>query len=457
MQGPARIFVQLATASLQKADGGRILYIPRVTNWAIWRIRPIGLLMVESPIPIGSNSTNCQYKEFRIRIIHSTLKYQKQQPSAKMDELSYETRKDLISVRSIVNAGRRCWCFTANNPRNYFKSPEDFMNSFVTNCAHRLRYAVFQEEKGKENSHYQGYIEFNQMVRFKWCANALGGHCHLEARRGTRQQARDYCMKLETRVRGPWEYGLWKPGGQGARADLLEVSDMVCAGGTLQDVSKEFPIQFIKYHRGITKLISLNIEVRTVAPTIVLCFGKTGTGKTRWAYDSYPNLYRKPCDTRWFDSYAGQKTLLLDDFGGASSKMSLNYVLQLLDRYPIQVEVKGDYIGLQATTIILTTNLHPKTWYDYSKREEQFNALARRFHKVLWFHTFGEPPKPVSIGTFFQDWWEDCSEDVYLIEETQEIKEESTSTQSSAPIVIDLTTSSSENEEDVDSSLDLFL
>ncbi len=367
------------------------------------------------------------------------------------------SQKDLRYVRRTVNASRRYWCFTANNPRKYFDSPEAFMTSLVKNCGHRLRYAVFQEEKGESNSHYQGYIEFHQMIRMKWLSTALGGHCHIEPRRGNRDQARDYCMKTDTRVRGPWEHGEFKLS-PGKRSDLLEVSDMVQAGCKIAEISREFPVQFIKYHRGISKLISLNIEVRMVAPTIILCFGKTGTGKTKWAYDSYPKLYRKPCDTRWFDTYADQKCLLLDDFGGASSKMSLNYVLQLLDRYPIQVEVKGDYVGLQATTIVLTTNLHPATWYDYSKREEQFNALARRFHKVLWFHTFGEPPKAVSVQTFFKEWWEGCSDDVYLIEETQELKtESSTQDYNSQTIFIDLTRSSSEAEEDVDSSLDLFL
>ncbi len=367
-------------------------------------------------------------------------------------------QKDLRYVRRTVNAARRCWCFTANNPRNYFKSPEDFMKCLVTNIAHRLRYAVFQEEKGEKNSHYQGYLELNTNARMKWISEALGGHCHLEPRRGTRAQARDYCMKADTRVRGPWEHGTWKAGGSGARADLLEVSDMVQAGCQIAEISREFPIQFIKYHRGISKLIHLNIEVRTVAPMVTLCFGKTGTGKTRYAYDTYPKLYSKPCDNKWFDGYSGQKCLLLDDFAGAASKVSLNYTLQLLDKYPIQVEVKGDYTHLQATDIVLTTNLHPATWYDYSKREEQFNALARRFHTVLWFHTFGEPPKRVSVQTFFKSWWEGCSDDDYLIEETQELKTEpSTQSYNSQTIFIDLTRSSSEEEEDVDSSLDLFL
>ncbi len=158
-------------------------------------------------------------------------------------------------------------------------------------------------------------------------------------------------------------------------------------------------------------------------------------GKTKWAYDTYPKLYRKPCDTRWFDKYIGQKCLLVDDFGGASSKMSLNYLLQLLDRYPIQVEVKCDYVDLQSTDIVITTNLHPQTWYNYEKRKEQYNALARRVHQVLWFKEFGKPAISVSVDTFFHSYWEDCADSEYLIEQTEEQTESTSQDSPSLPLL----------------------
>ncbi len=399
-----------------------------------------------------------------------------------MDKL---TQKDLRYVRQTVNAVRRHWVFTLNNPQKYVEDADKFIDHLNSKCRDRLRYAVFQLEKGDEGTpHYQGYLEFSQTVRMKWLFQILYSAAHVEARVRTREAARNYCMKHETREKGPWEYGVFKAGGSGSRNDLREVSDMVLAGSPIKEIANEFPVQFIKYHKGISKLISLNIEVRTVAPTIILCFGKTGTGKTKWAYDHYPKLYKKPCDSRWFDTYIGQKCLLLDDFAGASSKVSLNYTLQLLDRYPMLVEVKGDYVNLQSTTVVITTNLHPKTWYNYEKRAEQFNALTRRFHKVLWFSEFGKKPMLCSVDTFFKCWWEDCADEVYLIAETEDETEssevemssahtssdetppfipqhkkdeENTSTEPDDNVVIDLTSSSSDDEESVDSCLDLFL
>ncbi len=356
--------------------------------------------------------------------------------------------RDIMNVRRRVNAARRHWCFTLNNPSNYCPGAPEFITHVSNNTGGRLRYMVFQEEKASGHLHYQGYMEYSQMVTMKWVHTALFGAAHVEPRHGTRDQARDYCMKLDSRASGPFEFGRWLLK-QGKRNDLLEVADMVIAGAAIVDIAHEYPIQYIRYHKGINKLMALHQEVRTTAPQIILCFGKTGTGKTKWAHDSYPDLYKKPCDTRWFDTYAAHKELLLDDFAGAKSKMSLTYLLQLLDRYPLLVEVKGDYVSLQATTIVITTNLHPKSWYNYTKREEQFNALARRFHKVLHFSCFGEPPKAVSKDTFFQGWWEDCPNDQYLIPETQELKSEESQEPvvipETQPAVIDLTDSSDDD------------
>lgn len=91
--------------------------------------------------------------------------------------------------------------------------------------------------------------------------------------------------------------------------------------------------------------------------------------------------------------------------------MSLSYLLQLIDRYPIAVQVKGSYAVLAATKIIVTTNIHPLLWYDYARREGQYKALARRFTKVSVFPgKLGAVQVPLKV--FFDDWFENCDEKV---------------------------------------------
>ncbi len=243
-------------------------------------------------------------------------------------------------------------------------------------------------------------------------------------------------MKEDTRVEGPYEHGDWRLGGQGTRTDILAVTDRIGQGATAVDVSSEFPVTFIKYHRGIEKLVHYSEKQRTQPPEIILLYGPTGTGKTKWCYDKHPLLYRKPADTRWFDRYTAQPVLLLDDFGGAMSKMSLLYLLQLLDRYPLIVEAKGSHVNLMATTILVTTNHHPRKWYDYEKRESSYDALERRIHKVLYFEKFGEPPINCDMHCFFVNFYDGMDPTGYIQEAAPEIE------------VLDCTTNSSEEQSD---------
>lgn len=90
------------------------------------------------------------------------------------------------------------------------------------------------------------------------------------------------------------------------------------------------------------------------------------------------------------------------------SKTSLTYLLQMLDRYPMTLEVKGSYAALVAKKIIVTTNIHPALWYDYSRREEQYKALQRRFTKIVTF--VGKLSLQVSHKVFFGEWFEGCDE-----------------------------------------------
>jgi len=69
----------------------------------------------------------------------------------------------------------------------------------------------------------------------------------------------------------------------------------------------------------------------------------------------------------------------------ALSRSTRCYTLQLLDIYLLDVEVKGSYRPLLAKRIVVTTNIHPRLWYDYENREEQYNALMRRFTKIWYF------------------------------------------------------------------------
>jgi len=249
-----------------------------------------------------------------------------------------------------------------------------------------VKYAIFQKECGKKSTkHYQGYIELASNYRMAYVKKLLGGIAHLERRLGTASQARDYCRKLEGRLEGPFEHGVFVLPKPGKRNDLQDAVAELANHRSLAKLATDHGGTYVRYNRGFKRYLQVTATRRKEPPVVSLYFGDTGTGKTRKVVDENPEYFRKHPDNKWFDGYNEEAVLLLDDFSGASSKMSLNYVLQLLDRYPFTIEIKGDFIELQATTIIITTNSHPNTWYDYSKRLTQYQALARRIHHVWCF------------------------------------------------------------------------
>lgn len=213
----------------------------------------------------------------------------------------------------------------------------------------------------------------------------MSNEAHFERRRGTAQQAREYTRKEETRKAGthPIERGTWTPPQPGKRTDLQNACDTLKETGSLKRVAEEHPATYAKYGRGLRELRLITGQRQREKPEVILLVGDTGTGKSFWCWDRYPQLFRKPSEGLWFDGYDFEETVLLDEFDGARSKMPLVFLLQLLDRYPFLVPIKGGHIDFVPKTILITSNFHPRHWYDFHDRQKQYPALARRITKVL--------------------------------------------------------------------------
>ncbi len=121
---------------------------------------------------------------------------------------------------------------------------------------------------------------------------------------------------------------------------------------------------------------------------VFIYWGKTGTGKTRSVYDqakelgeSVFSLVQNDSGTPWFDGYAGEEVLLIDDFYGWCK---VSFLLKLLDRYPLNVQVKGSMIPFISKKIIFTSNIHPEYWFNW-KNDEIKNAFFRRITEIKEF------------------------------------------------------------------------
>lgn len=290
------------------------------------------------------------------------------------------------NLRSPSSQGRN-WVFTINNPTD-----DDYARLDSAVC----QYLVYQTERGESGTvHIQGLACFEKRTRLNQVRRTLGERGHYEIMRGTIAQAEAYCTKEESRLEGgrTATRGI-RPAGQGARGDLQPVVHALRAGASEADILAECPELFIKYHGGIRRAIALRTERRTWKTEVFWYFGPTGTGKTHRAFGEAPEAYFKAPNHYWWDGYTGQDDVIIDDYRPDFCKFS--ELLRLLDRYPLQIQIKGGCAQFLAKRIFITSPKSPSDTWE-SRSDEDLNQLFRRITQVVHFTETAAIPVPTNF------------------------------------------------------------
>lgn len=270
------------------------------------------------------------------------------------------------------------WCFTVNN---FEPHHEDTLKSLPT------LYLVYGRETGESGTpHLQGFVTFKANKRLTALKKILPT-AHWEITKGTSLQASDYCKKDD-----PDFFESGKVPTQGKRNDLSAATDMIQLGSSVSEVAQEHPETFVKFGRGLRDLaLILQQPYNHECTRGLWIWGPPGTGKSHAAREAYPDAYLKP-QSKWWDGYAMQKSVILDDLDISS----LGHYLKIwADKYACTGETKGGTVALQHRDFIVTSNYSPAELW--KEDEMMASAIERRFrivHKLSQQQGIFDP-KPV--------------------------------------------------------------
>ena len=68
---------------------------------------------------------------------------------------------------------------------------------------------------------------------------------------------------------------------------------------------------------SLRQMLKLDADRRSFGPAgpeVWVLWGPSGTGKSRWVAATWPDAFWKSPESKWWDGYSGQETVVLDDF-----------------------------------------------------------------------------------------------------------------------------------------------
>lgn len=265
----------------------------------------------------------------------------------------------ILKIFKMTEQYRR-WCFTDFDVCHDI----EFYKGF------KCKYVIFGKEvcptTGK--MHHQGYMEFGITKRLV-ALKKLDDKIHWSACRGSQEENINYCSKEGVVT----EWG--EKGQQGKRSDMLRAIEMIEEGKGDQEIIRE--VGTWQSARTMALLRCQMIPERKTPPLVIWIYGPTGVGKTRearkWLGDkadcvSYENGF--------IIGYTG-RNVLFDEFRGT---VPYHKMLQLLDRYPLTVNIKGGSCEWSPDKIVITSADGPRaTW----TTTEDIGQLLRRITAVI--------------------------------------------------------------------------
>lgn len=251
------------------------------------------------------------------------------------------------------------WCFTTKEEA--IKEIEELQE--------HCKYMIIGLEEGEDGYlHYQGFLQLQHRTRLE-VLKKYARTTHFEPRKGTVQQAIDYCKKEECH----FEMGV--PSEQGERADIHAFLADVIDEKSVKETILAHPMCMARYPRFYTLVKEVWAQPQPKC-RLVWIFGDKGTGKSEYVKSRWPGYYKKASTDWWWPGYTEQQVVLVDEITAA---IPYDTLLQVHDGGVNRLPTKGGSVTSQVRTFFCTSNTPPDKVYSAETREpHRWGALLRR-------------------------------------------------------------------------------
>lgn len=266
------------------------------------------------------------------------------------------------------------YAFTLNNYTN-----DDC--TIINSIPHLYLVYGYEESPTTGTPHLQGFITLPSLRRLT-ALKKLHPKIHWEKAIKDSMTNATYCKKSGN------FYEDGKVPTQGKRTDLEKAATLLLEGASVAAVALDNPSVFIKYSRGLREF-ALICQQPYDHPDVrgYWYYGAPGTGKSRFAR-THDSFYLKD-QNKWFDGYAGETTIILDDL---DTNVLGHHLKIWSDRYACNGETKGGTVCLRHHRFIVTSNYSIESLF--GENQEMASALNRRF-VVRNFNLFPYRPQPI--------------------------------------------------------------
>lgn len=275
-----------------------------------------------------------------------------------------------------------------------------FQESFIEKFSveHPIFYACFASEDHHQTDgkHIHVYVEFQDAIK---TTNArffdiAKYHPNIEVVKSTPYKAVEYVKKDDYYSEYAPQHCPERPFDKMSKSEknkwLLD-NDIIQA----VDDGKISLLSLDRLTKNIRIYNELSRQFKQRDVTVKWYFGATGTGKTYTAIHEllakYGTYWTWNGSFQWFDGYNGEQGVLIDDFRRQDVKF--HWMLQLLDKYPLRVPIKGGFVEWKPETIIITCPVDSREawqWIDKDGETQDWDSYEQLERRISEHKEFTE-------------------------------------------------------------------